>query len=370
MKSTTEYQLQQDWQALSIASNNELVSILEQADALDEMINTRQPEPIPISSTISWDSVLEIVFLGSLGSRYGALLGGSGGFWLNLDGNRLLCDPGPSCISILARIRSMRSDVALECLDAILCSHLHQDHSGNLLTSIEGMTWGMRHDRGRVIANETVIRAIQTLDKYYFNKTTPYILSLKQCTTEISEEIVTSNLVELGLTQICATPTLHKEVKGQLDTGIGFYFSGSNCECWYTSDTALFDDLVDTILSIRQNHKPLIVVANAGCTHARQTSLHLRNEDLFNLINRINPSYVLIQHYDEAYSSVNYRISQSIYLQRRISDLNLKTIVLPSANGLSYTIQNDGTCAVRALLNDKGTILIADYVEAKLRALS
>jgi ribonuclease BN (tRNA processing enzyme) len=90
-----------------------------------------------------------LTFLGTGGARFMIIsqLLASGGIWLSLSGTEILLDPGPGCI-VQATKRKMRSDK----LDAIIVSHRHLDHSGDVNVMVEAMTQGGLRPRGRLFA--------------------------------------------------------------------------------------------------------------------------------------------------------------------------------------------------------------------------
>ena len=77
---------------------------------------------------------------------------GSGGAWLNLDGNEILVDPGPGCL-----VHSTKRKLQPGKLKAILLSHRHLDHSGDINIMIEAMTEGGRKKRGIVFVPSDAI---------------------------------------------------------------------------------------------------------------------------------------------------------------------------------------------------------------------
>ncbi len=71
----------------------------------------------------------------------------SGGIWLSLSGTEILLDPGPGSI-VQATKRKMRA----EKLDAIIVSHRHLDHSGDVNVMVEAMTQGGMRPHGCLFA--------------------------------------------------------------------------------------------------------------------------------------------------------------------------------------------------------------------------
>ncbi len=93
----------------------------------------------------------QVVFVGSGGGRMttATQARGTGGLWIVLDGVRLQVDPGPGA---LAHIRGRGLDLDPARLDAIVLTHKHLDHSGDVNAMIEAMTGGGTRPRGLVLA--------------------------------------------------------------------------------------------------------------------------------------------------------------------------------------------------------------------------
>ena len=73
----------------------------------------------------------------------------TGGLWVCLDGVWVCVDPGPGALAH-ARGRALGLDPGV--LDAIVLTHKHLDHSGDVNAMIEAMTQGGTKKRGRVLA--------------------------------------------------------------------------------------------------------------------------------------------------------------------------------------------------------------------------
>jgi phosphoribosyl 1,2-cyclic phosphodiesterase len=93
----------------------------------------------------------QVVFLGSGGGRMttASQARATGGLWIVLDGARLHVDPGPGA---LVHVRSRALGLDPTRLDAIVLTHKHLDHSGDVNAMIEAMTEGGTRPRGRVLA--------------------------------------------------------------------------------------------------------------------------------------------------------------------------------------------------------------------------
>ena len=90
-----------------------------------------------------------ITFLGTAGARFAVIRQflASGGAWLNLGGIQILLDPGPGSL-----VQAARRKLDPVKLDAIILSHKHLDHSGDINIMIEAMTDGGTKQRGIVFA--------------------------------------------------------------------------------------------------------------------------------------------------------------------------------------------------------------------------
>ena len=90
-----------------------------------------------------------ITFLGTAGARFVMIRQflASGGTWLNLGDTQILFDPGPGSL-----VQAARRKLDAAKLDAIILSHRHLDHSGDINVMIEAMTDGGTKKRGVVFA--------------------------------------------------------------------------------------------------------------------------------------------------------------------------------------------------------------------------
>jgi phosphoribosyl 1,2-cyclic phosphodiesterase len=92
-----------------------------------------------------------ILFLGSGGARFvvARQLRASGGMWMRFGATQIHVDPGPGA---LVRALSHVPPCNPRELDAIVLSHKHLDHSGDVNVLIEAMTSGGFRRRGAVFA--------------------------------------------------------------------------------------------------------------------------------------------------------------------------------------------------------------------------
>jgi phosphoribosyl 1,2-cyclic phosphodiesterase len=92
-----------------------------------------------------------LIFVGSGGGRMttASQARATGGLWVVLDGTRLHVDPGPGA---LAHVRARPLGLDPTRLDAVVLTHKHLDHAGDVNAMIEAMTAGGTRRRGLVLA--------------------------------------------------------------------------------------------------------------------------------------------------------------------------------------------------------------------------
>jgi len=93
----------------------------------------------------------QVIFVGTGGGRMttATQARATGGLWVVLDGVRLHVDPGPGA---LAHVRGKALGLDPTRLDAVVLTHKHLDHSGDVNAMIEAMTHGGTRPRGLVLA--------------------------------------------------------------------------------------------------------------------------------------------------------------------------------------------------------------------------
>jgi phosphoribosyl 1,2-cyclic phosphodiesterase len=106
-----------------------------------------------------------IKFLGTSGARFVMIrqLRHSGGLWVNCRGTNVLVDPGPGC---LVHCASSRPKLDPAKLDAIILTHRHLDHSGDINVMIEAMTEGGFKKKGVVFCPGDALNEDPVILKY------------------------------------------------------------------------------------------------------------------------------------------------------------------------------------------------------------
>lgn len=107
-------------------------------------------------------------FLGTAGARFVMIkqLRASGGIWVSYKGTNVLIDPGPGSI---VRVSSSRPKLDPSKLDAIILTHRHLDHSGDINVMIEAMTEGGFKKKGVVFCPADAIESDPVILKHVLN---------------------------------------------------------------------------------------------------------------------------------------------------------------------------------------------------------
>ena len=104
-------------------------------------------------------------FLGTAGARFVMIkqMRASGGIWVNHKDTNVLIDPGPGSI---VRCALSRPKFDPGKLDAIILTHRHLDHCGDINVMIEAMTEGGFKKRGIVFCPQDALDQDQVVLKY------------------------------------------------------------------------------------------------------------------------------------------------------------------------------------------------------------
>jgi ribonuclease BN (tRNA processing enzyme) len=210
-----------------------------------------------------------ITFLGTGGARvlvFKQLLA-SGGLWVEQADTTIALDPGPGAL-----VQAIKQKFDPTKLDAILLSHRHLDHSGDVNTLIEAMTTGGFNRRGAVLAPRDAYEGDPVILRYL-------------------REYVDETLVieEGGMYQIgdvvVRTPVRHDH-PGEV---YGFVFESAGCRWSYIADTRYFPELAD-------HYRADVIVINAVRLEESEI-YHLSIPDAKRLIEVIRPQTAILTHF-------------------------------------------------------------------------
>ena len=213
-----------------------------------------------------------ITFLGTAGARFVVTKQflASGGAWLNLGGTQILLDPGPGCL-----VQAVKRKLDALKLKAIILSHKHLDHSGDINIMIEAMTEGGHRQRGILFAPSDAL----DLDKepVIF----PYLQKFPQKIEVLSEG--GSYSVD-GVT--FKTPVRHHH---PVET-YGLVFKTPRHTFSWIADTKYFPELADV-------YRAELLVMNVVLVEPRDPVDHLSLIDAAKIVTEVKPKVAILTHF-------------------------------------------------------------------------
>ena len=211
-----------------------------------------------------------ITFLGTGGARImvATQILASGGMWLKLSGNEILVAPGPGCI-----VQSTKRKLRAEKLSAIILSHRHLDHSGDINVMTEAMAQGGFKHRGRLFLPADALENEPVIFSYLKN----YLEGL-----EILEEGKTYSIGEVSFT----TPVRHIH---PVET-YGMLFKTRKHSFSYITDTRYFDGLI-------KSYGGELLILNVVFSEPRPQIDHLSVPDAKRLISELKPKVAILTHF-------------------------------------------------------------------------
>jgi phosphoribosyl 1,2-cyclic phosphodiesterase len=248
-----------------------------------------------------------IKFLGTAGARVvvSRQVRASGGIWLSLDGTSLYIDPGPGA---LVKCWSSRPPLDPAKLDAILLSHKHLDHSGDVNVMIEAMTEGTFKKKGTVFVPAEALKG------------DPVVLKYVRKYPEKIEVLKEKGKYKIGSISF-STPVKH--VHHGTET-YGFKINGKKNTISYISDTKFFPGL------IRAYKAEILIVS----TFRKEPSAfdHLCVDDIKKLIKGIKPKTAILTHFGMG------MIRAKPWIVADQLSKELKTKVIAASDGLTFKL--------------------------------
>lgn len=211
-----------------------------------------------------------ITFLGTAGARFVVTRQflASGGAWLNLGNTQILFDPGPGSLVQSAKIKLDASK-----LEAIILSHKHLDHSGDINIMIEAMTDGGTKKRGMVFAPADALNQDPVI-LFYLQS---YLQNL-QVLTEGGSYVI--NDVSFK------TPIRHKH---PVET-YGFIFQTPRHTFSWITDTRYFEDLASY-------YEGDLLVINVVRLKPGVPLNHLSLPEVKSIIEELRPKTAILTHF-------------------------------------------------------------------------
>jgi phosphoribosyl 1,2-cyclic phosphodiesterase len=222
--------------------------------------------------------VVTLRFLGTGGARWvvAKQIRSSGGFWLQADGTNIHVDPGPGAL-VRALAQVPPCDPAS--LDAIVLSHKHLDHSGDVNAMIEAMCQGGWRPRGALCA------PLDALDPAQEPVVLPYARRFVP-----REWIVEANggPFAVGTVELRASLKLQHPVEAY-----GLHFRTADACVSYLPCTRYFDEIVDDYKA----QAPDVLVMNVLRYRDSMDVDHLTYDDARTLIEGIRPGVAIMSHF-------------------------------------------------------------------------
>ena len=211
-----------------------------------------------------------ITFLGTAGARFVVTRQflASGGAWLSLGNTQILLDPGPGSL-----VQAAKRKLDPSKLKAIILSHKHLDHSGDINIMIEAMTDGGRKKRGAVFT------PADTLNQE------PVILSYLRSYPERVEILTEGGSYKLANISF-ETPIRHKH---PVET-YGFIFRTPRHTFSWITDTKYFDELPSYYVG------ELVIINVVKLTPGAPID-HLSLPEAKRIIEEIKPKTAILTHF-------------------------------------------------------------------------
>ncbi len=211
-----------------------------------------------------------ITFLGTAGARFVVIRQflTSGGAWLTLGDTQILVDPGPGS---LVQVAKRKLDATK--LDAIILSHRHLDHSGDINIMIEAMTDGGTKKRGMVFAPADALNQDPVVLSYLRS----YPRSIQVLTEGGSYTI---NDVAFK------TPVRHKH---PVET-YGFVLQTPRHTFSWITDTRFFDDLAS-------RYEGDLLITNVVRLNPGAPLDHLSLPEVKIIIEKLRPKAAILTHF-------------------------------------------------------------------------
>jgi len=211
-----------------------------------------------------------ITFLGTAGARFVVIhqFLASGGAWLSLGSTQILLDPGPGC---LVQVNRKKLDPSR--LEAIILSHRHLDHCGDINIMVEAMTDGGRKKRGVVFAPG------DALDQ------DPVILSYLRPCPESIQALTAGGSYEINDVSF-ETPVRHKH---PVET-YGFVFRTPRHSFSWITDTRYFEEL-------SSHYAAELLIINVVRLSPGAPVDHLSLPEAKRIIEEIKPKAAILTHF-------------------------------------------------------------------------
>lgn len=211
-----------------------------------------------------------VTFLGTAGARImvASQILASGGLWFDFGGTEILLDPGPGTI-----VQTARRKLKATKLKAIILSHKHLDHSGDVNVMIEAMTEGGFRPGGVLFAPRDALDNDPVVLQYV----RPFLERI-----EILQEGGSYHVDGVSF----HTPLRHRH---PVET-YGIVFNAGNHTISCLVDTRYFDELC-------QHYRADLLVLNVVRLEPGGPFDHLSVPDAGEIIKNLKPKVAILNHF-------------------------------------------------------------------------
>lgn len=210
---------------------------------------------------------MKLTFMGTAGARFmvAKQLAASGGLYVEDGKARIALDPGPGAI-----VQYAKRKVDLTKLDAIVVSHRHLDHCGDVNVMVEAMTEGGFAHRGRLFCPSDALDDDPVVLKY-----------LRRFPQEVVRLEPETTYSVNGLEFSTSPRHVH-----QVET-FGFRFGD---RLGWVTDSAYYD-------GIAEQHKADVMIIHTVLMQCRAELPHLCLDDAERIIREAKPKLAILTHY-------------------------------------------------------------------------
>jgi phosphoribosyl 1,2-cyclic phosphodiesterase len=210
---------------------------------------------------------MKLTFMGTAGARFmvAKQLAASGGLYIEEGNTRISLDPGPGAI-----VQYAKRKVDLTKLDAIVLSHRHLDHSGDVNVMVEAMTEGGFAHRGRLFCPSDALDEDPVVLNY-LRRFPEEVIRLEPETTYSVKDIT-----------FTTTPRHVHQVETY-----GFRFGD---RLGWVTDSAYYD-------GIAEQHRADVMVIHVVLMECRANLPHLCLEDAERIIREAKPRLAILTHF-------------------------------------------------------------------------
>jgi len=210
---------------------------------------------------------VKLTFMGTAGARFmvAKQVAASGGLFIEENGTRLSLDPGPGAV-----VQYAAHNVDLTTLDAIVLSHRHLDHVGDVNVMVEAMTDGGFAHRGILFCPSDALDEDPVVLKY-----------LRRFPREIVRLAPDTTYSVNGVSFTTSGRHVH-----QVET-YGFRFGD---RLGWITDSAYYD-------GIAEQHRANVMLIHTILLHCRPELPHLCVEDAERIIRDAKPKIAFLTHY-------------------------------------------------------------------------